>query len=244
VSGPGKLPEAATLGQALGYRGADELVDAALLFVVLLAEATIELADGASVSLVVNDRLATVAASNDLVRAMDADQYRLGEGPCVSAAASGTLVRTDSIATETRWPAFVAAASAHGISSVISTPIAVLDRPVGALNLCSRTAWAFDAPQARLAALLASHAAAMLTARDSEERSVAAISRTIQSVLIGRHSIALAQGILVARDGVTADEAHRRLRGLSRATNTGLTRTAEEIVRTAEPEPPDGPGAR
>ncbi len=81
----------------LGYRGTDELVDGALLFVAVLAETTIELADGASISLVVTDRLATVGASSDLVRAMDADQYRLGEGPCVSA---------------------------HGISSVISTPIA------------------------------------------------------------------------------------------------------------------------
>ena len=230
----GSVSEGDAIGQMLGHGTVNELVGAALLFVVALAEATIDLADGASVSLFLDDELTTVAASNDLVSSMDADQYRLGEGPCVSAATTGALVRTDSIADETRWPAFVARAARRGLGSVISTPIVVLDRAVGALNVCSRSAWAFEAPEERLAAVIAAQISAILTARASDERSVAEISRTVQLVLIGRRSIMLAQGILIERDGISADDAHSLLRGMSRATNTGLALTANEIVRSAE----------
>lgn len=222
--------EAAALGEVLAAGAVDELLHAALLLVVVVAAATVDLADGASVSLAVGGQLATVAASNDLVAGMDADQYLVGEGPCVSAATTGVLFRTDSIAKETRWPAFVPRAAERGIRAIISTPLTVLGRSVGALNICSRTAWAFASPRAGLATVLAAQASAILSARMREERDVAELSQTIQGALSTRRAVMLAQGVLMEREGISADEAHRVLRSLSRASTTGIARQAMGIV--------------
>lgn len=47
----------------------------------------------ASVSVLRGDTAETVAATNDLVVAVDADQYAAGEGPCLEAARTGQFVR-------------------------------------------------------------------------------------------------------------------------------------------------------
>ena len=55
-------------------------------------------ADGVSVTLERNGRLATVASSNDTVMRMDDHQYETGEGPCLSAAAEGHWFHIESLA--------------------------------------------------------------------------------------------------------------------------------------------------
>ncbi len=82
-------------------------IDAALRLVTLLAGATVEGADGVSVTLERNGRLSTVASTNDTVRLMDDHQYATGEGPCLAAAAQGHWFHSESLAEEDRWPAFV-----------------------------------------------------------------------------------------------------------------------------------------
>jgi anti-anti-sigma factor len=142
----------------------DDASAAALREVVDRAATTVGRADGASVTLNVRGNLATVAASDDVIAGMDADQYSLQEGPCVSAALSGEGFCIESMSSETRWPAFVARAYRRGINSVISTPLIVEGRPVGALNIYSRTSRAFALPQGQLAWQLATQVAAVLAA--------------------------------------------------------------------------------
>lgn len=142
---------------------------AALQEVVDLAATTVGSADGASVSLTVRDDLATIAASDDVVSGMDADQCSLREGPGVSAAIVGEGFCIESMSSETRWPAFVARAYQRGINAVISTPLIVEGRSVGALNIYSRTPRAFALPEGKLAWLFATRAAAVLGARSGAE---------------------------------------------------------------------------
>jgi anti-anti-sigma factor len=168
-AGAPRRPRAAALASGCASRGVDEVLEAALRVVVDLAATAVGLADGASLTLAVGDELATVVASNEVIAAMDADQYSLHEGPCVSAATVGEGFYIESMASEARWPAFASRAYQRGINSVISTPLILEGGPVGALNIYSRTSRAFAPPQGKLAWQLASQAAAVLEAHASEQ---------------------------------------------------------------------------
>jgi len=54
-------------------------------------------ADGAGLTLIQSDRADTVVASEPFVREIDDVQYGLGEGPCISAAEKGEVMRSGSI---------------------------------------------------------------------------------------------------------------------------------------------------
>ena len=147
-----------------------DVVDAALRLVVALARATVGGADGVSVSLRRHGRLATVAASNQTISDMDANQYATGEGPCVDASETGHWSHAESLGTEARWPAFTPRALALGINAILSSPLLRKDRPVGALNIYSRTGSAFSVKDRELAAVFASEASVMLIAPQSVSR--------------------------------------------------------------------------
>jgi hypothetical protein len=66
-----------------------DVVDGALRLIVELARISIRGADGVSVSLKRHGVLSTVAASDQTILAMDADQYSTGQGPCVDASVKG-----------------------------------------------------------------------------------------------------------------------------------------------------------
>ena len=174
----------------------NDAIDAALQRVVALVGATMEGADGVSVTLERNGRLATVASSNDTVMRMDDHQYETGEGPCLSAAAEGHWFHIESLAAETRWPAFVPLAMDEGIASILSTPLMTAERPLGALNIYSNTERAFAGHQQEVAALFASHASAILAdAGVSDEQ----MGKPLADALLARQTIARAQGALMAR---------------------------------------------
>jgi hypothetical protein len=90
------------------------------------------------VSLRHRGRLATVAASDQVILDMDAVQYATGEGPCMSASVEGHRLHAESLDTEARWPAFTPRASALGINAILSAPLIAHDKPIGALNIYSR----------------------------------------------------------------------------------------------------------
>lgn len=139
-----------------------DVVDGALRLVVALARATVEGADGVSVSLERHGRLTTVAATDQTVSDMDAAQYASGEGPCVSASAEGHRFHAESLDEENRWPTFIPQARELGINAIVSSPLTAQDRPVGALNIYSRTRAAFSEKEQKLAAIFATEASTIL----------------------------------------------------------------------------------
>jgi GAF domain-containing protein len=102
-------------------------------------------ADGAGLTLLQDDRADTVVASADFVRQIDAIQYRIGEGPCITAAAERRTVSSGSLGGEREWPRFGPRAGRLGVHSVMSLPLIGADDGVlGALNVYSHTKVAFD----------------------------------------------------------------------------------------------------
>jgi GAF domain-containing protein len=211
-----------------------DVLDAALRLVVALARVTVGGADGVSVCLRRQGALITVAASDETVNGMDRDQYATGEGPCVAAATQGHWFHVESLDAETRWPAFIPRARERGINSIISTPLLTQTRPVGALNIYSRRTGVFAAPELELSSLFAAQASDLLVSA-AVDTSVEELSRQLQDALRGRDIIAQARGVLMERNGITADAAYTQLRRSSRQTDTPVRRLAEDVTASTRP---------
>ena len=80
-------------------------------------------ADGAGLTMMERDRSDTIVASAPFVREIDAIQYGIGEGPCISAAKERTSMRSGSLGGERRWPRFGPRAGRLGVHSVLSLPL-------------------------------------------------------------------------------------------------------------------------
>jgi GAF domain-containing protein len=214
-------------------RSSNDVVDAALRLVTSLADATVDNADGVSVTLERHGRLMTVAASNDKVLTMDRHQYETGEGPCLDAKANGRWYYIESLDDETRWPTFVPLALSQGIHSILSSPLITSDRPQGALNIYSAEQRAFGKHEQELAALFADQASEILTtagAGTTDEES----NRRFAQALATRRTIHQAQGVIMARENLTTDEAISYLYRAARTAGATVLSYATDVVASAQ----------
>jgi anti-anti-sigma factor len=240
VARPGASGAAVVEGlvQLHALHAATDVVDGALRLVVALARATVGGADGASVSLRRDGRLATVAASDQTVMDIDTDQYAVGEGPCVDASVEGRWFVTESLDEEIRWPAFVPKAKELGINAILSTPLLSADQPVGALNLYFRNVGAFTPRDQELASVLAAEASTILTGAASG-MSAEALANRLGTALHTRAVIAQAQGVIMEQERISPEAAYRRLRIFSRTSNRPLLERAEDVVASTRLFPMD-----
>jgi anti-anti-sigma factor len=211
-----------------------DVVDGALSLVGELARALVEGADGVSVSLQRHGRLSTVAASDQTIMDMDADQYSTGEGPCVDASVLGRWFHAESLDMETRWPVFTPQARGLGIKAILSSPLTAFEEPVGALNIYSRRARAFDIKAQRAAAVFAKKASVILSDAGAGMRDTQMAFR-YQEALQSRKDITLATGVLMEREGGGEEEAFADLLRLSLSHGEPLRTHAVAVLRSAQP---------
>ncbi len=215
-------------GHALA-RSSTDVIDAALRLVTALAGATVDHADGVSVTLERHGQLMTVAATDDTVLTMDRHQYESGEGPCLAAKAEGRWFYAESLEDETRWPTFAPLALGAGIRSVLASPLITPDRPQGSLNIYSNTRQAFGTREQELAALFAEQASEILTTAGQEVTDEESNLR-FASALTARRTIHQAQGVLMARNDLSANEAIGSLFRQARTSLVTVLERASEIV--------------
>ena len=231
--GPEEQPDSRNDHQAAsttgGSRSSTDVVDAALRLVTALADATVDNADGVSVTLERHGHLMTVAASNDAVLTMDRHQYDTGQGPCLAAKAEGRWFYIESLAEETRWPKFVPLALEQGIHSILSSPLMTKERPQGALNIYSSKERAFGTHEQELAALFADQASEILTTADADLTEEQLKQRFVDA-LRSRQVIHQAQGILMARDDLTEDAATALMRRAARTADITVLDYAKRLV--------------
>ena len=170
-------------------------------------------------------RLSTQAATSQLAEQLDADQYELGQGPCVSAATVPAVISSGEVARDRRWPDWGPRAWTAGVASVLSLPLSAAGDHMGSLNLYS--------PQPRAFEGVVDHAVAYA---DSASVVLEAARRVsgLQRALDSRHTIGLAQGILMARFGLEVDASFDVLCRWSSHENVRLADLAAEIVRTRD----------
>jgi GAF domain-containing protein len=165
--------------------------------------------------------LATAAPTDDLVLRLDAEQYRLHEGPCYEAATHTDQVVSSDLAADERFPAYGRAAAAEGIASQIGIRLFDTPKSNGALNLYSREAGAFD-DGTSVNALFAHQAGqAIAYAQHIGNLEQAVRSRTV---------IGQAVGIVMERYSLNDEHAFAFLKRLSSHRNVKLRQVAEEII--------------
>ena len=206
-----------------------------------VVRAAVELVPGcdeASISVVFGRRKASSeAASGELPRVVDELQESLGQGPCLDAAYEQETVRVPDMASETRWPKFAPAALAAGAAGMLSFQLYVENENLGALNLYSRTAWAFDDQSEHVGLMFAAHAAVAYAAARKRDKLTRAVAT--------RELIGMAQGILMERHKLTSDQAFALLVRVSQHRNAKLREVADRLVLSghldipaSNPDPP------
>ena len=197
-----------------------------------LAVVTIEACDFAGIFLVRGGELETAAHTDPLAVEIDGLQQRFGEGPCLDAVVHGVTLYADELADDPRWSEFGPEAVGRGIRSVLAVPL-FGNGTLGALNLYARFPQAFGAvDRARgllLAALGGLAASAARTHEDEARR-----AENLQAALVTRELIGQAQGILIERERITADQAFGILRQASQHLNIKLREVAQNLVDTGE----------
>lgn len=160
-------------------------------------------------------------------------------GPKAEALDTVATVICADLSAEARWSTWTEhARDALAIAAALCIPLQATTRPVGVLALY------FDAPIAEVPAVLATAEAfathlalALDSATTIEHQTLALDTRT---------EIGQAQGILMARSGLTADAAFAYLQRLSQTSNRKLHVIAQEVLRhrgpisTTSPAPATG----
>jgi GAF domain-containing protein len=189
-------------------------------------------ADGAGLTLLEERRGDTIVATAAFVREVDAIQYGIGEGPCITAAAEGRTVRSGSLGGDRTWPRFGPRVGRLGVHSVLSLPLLTPDGVVGAMNVYAHPKDAFDDRAALIGELFAVPAAiAVQNAQVLAQTKY--LAAQLQAALTNRAVIDQALGIVMSRAGCTAEEAFDRLRTLSQTGNQKLIVVAHSIVDEA-----------
>jgi GAF domain-containing protein len=139
----------------------DDGLGQTLAVVIELSVATIPGCDSAGVTIRVDGKDMTAAASDDYTLEIDKIQYDTGEGPCVTALRLGEPLQIRAISEETRWPEFCRRAKEKGFGSGSSYPLK-MNGSTGALNLYSLHERAFDEASVELGAIFARQASTAL----------------------------------------------------------------------------------
>jgi len=187
----------------------------------------------ASVTIVRGGRASTVATSGALALELDQEQYRLGAGPCLSAATTGQPSEIPDTRTDQQWPDFASVAAEAGCDSMLSHPLPVREQVCGALNVYARELTTADQRTRGLLARLTAYAVVPVSNMYLYEAAVARAEH-LQSALDSRAVIDQAKGVLMERFRLTPDAAFQALTRVSMETNTKLRDVAVRFVATGE----------
>lgn len=201
-----------------------------------IAQEAIPGADSTGVTIDLGGQTYTAVHTDERTLRVDTEQYDVGDGPCLQAARTGSIVLVDSQEAAATWPEFAAAARAEGILSFLAAPLASADQTLGSLNLYGRARSAFDSLDAEILDLLTA-AVSRAIGDYARFRSARDVATGLQRALETRAPIEQAKGMLMAIHGIDADEAFSRLRRESQNSNVALRTVAIDLVHrlTASP---------
>ncbi|AZI57208.1 ANTAR domain-containing protein [Nakamurella antarctica] len=223
----------ATEVEALGQLPVDQMTLRDLLVqVATFAVRVIPGADGAGLTLSEAGLPDVIIKTTDFVEPIDTIQYGLGQGPCISAAAANTVMRSGSLRTDVRWPEFGPQAAALGVHSVLSLPLITDGKSLGAMNVYAHAPDSFDARAEMLgmsfavpAAVTVRHAQILAQALRSAEH--------LQTAADAHACVAQAVGILRKRHRLSSEEGHSELARLAASASVELVDAARTVVEDA-----------
>ena len=189
-------------------------------------------AEGAGLTMLDDDRAQTVVASAEFVHAVDNVQYGLGEGPCLMAVQTRRTQTSGSLGGDARWPRFGPRVGRMGVHSVLSLPLLLPDRVVGAMNVYAHAKNAFGPDAIRIGELFARPAAVSVHNAQVLAQSQR-LAAQLGDALVSRAVIDQALGVLMSRTGASAEEAFERLRTMSQSQHIKVAEVSRILVDEA-----------
>jgi GAF domain-containing protein len=187
--------------------------------------------DAATVTARQEKDMATIAATDQRLVALDDAQYETGEGPCLAVLDPHEPIPLDDASgSDDRWQHFARTAEHLGIHSSLSMHLPVDSEGLAAsLNLYSHTRMALSEDEIARAVPFAEQLAAAIQSVDAH-RSTAKLARNMAEAMRSRAVIEQAKGMLMAEEHIDADAAFQMLARLSQHANVKLREVAERIV--------------
>lgn len=183
-------------------------------------------ADDASIALVCDGELQTVAAAGDTAVAADDIQRALGYGPSQQVLTDGRTQRIADLLTDPCWAEFGVRAADVGVRAVLACPLPMPRKRPGVLSLYAGKAAAFDAAAELVVPVFAARAAIAAAYADK----VTNLHRAIES----RQVIGQAVGILMERHRLPPKKAFDALVTASQESHVKLRDVAERVTETGE----------
>ena len=196
-----------------------------------LAVETIDGCDFASIFVIDTNSAATPVGTDSVAAGVDVVQHQAGEGPGLDAINQGGTVYAEDLADDPRWVSFGPDAAKAGVRSALALRLSDDASRGAALILYAHYPRAFGALDRAKGVILAAMAGLALTAAEAHEDE---IRDTIQGALATREMIGQAQGILMEREHITADQAYEILRRASQHLNTRIRDVAQALVDTGQ----------
>lgn len=212
---------------------AEETLSSVLSKLVELTKQVMQSADEVSLTLVRKGRAETAAYTSELAMQADERQYGLDTGPCLDAARGGQLLHISDMRSERRWPVYAPQAVQAGVLSSLSIPLPIQEDLIGALNIYSRAADAFDARDIAAGEAFAAYAAIAVGNADTFA-STAETADHLRAAMVSRATIEQAKGIVMAQGGISPDEAFGMLVSASQRENRKLRDVAKDVVERAQ----------
>jgi GAF domain-containing protein len=170
----------------------------------------------------------TPAFTDEIGKRADLFQYELEQGPCLDTVDAGRSYVANDLENEPRWPAWAPRAASLGFRSITSVRLVTPTSTSAALNLYSMRRHAFDAEDVGIAHMYGAQASMALSAAHRIDH--------LRTALDTRHTIGVAQGMLMARFGLDTDRAFEVLRRFSQENNLKLRDVARSIAQGGHPD--------
>jgi GAF domain-containing protein len=211
----------------------DFLTDMAAIIATRLSHRGNQISCG--ITVIRHKRPTTVASSDSRARSLDELQNSFGDGPCLTALRTNTMVHVPDLEADLRWPKYSIAAGRAEIGSILALPMHVRTPAQAVVNLYSpaKHGFAHDAVHAAesltgtaaKALDLALNIAQLRDARD--DLSAALKSRTVIDTAIGA---------IIAQNRCSRDAAFQILVKTSSHRNIKLRELAADIVSSISGE--------
>jgi GAF domain-containing protein len=187
----------------------------------------------AGISMTIDGKLGTYVFSDPEVIEIDYAQYESGEGPCVDAFRTGTVVLVESTIDAGPYPAFRNIAARHGVHSALAAPMTTGGDTIGALNLFAARERGFDEKAIADASAFAAQAAFVL-ANSKAYWDARNLSEHLTVAMASRAEIEQAKGIIMGATGIDPNQAFETLKQQSQHENIKLKDLASEIVQRSQ----------
>ncbi|MGB3409837.1 MAG: GAF and ANTAR domain-containing protein [Microthrixaceae bacterium] len=191
-----------------------------------LAVNTIDGCDACTVSVIVEGRPTTAAATDRVVVQMDLVQYEYDQGPCLDSARTGEVVSVEFVPSDERYPHLASAAHVAEFTAVVSVPV-LLEGAEASVNLYSRARGGFTDDPSVAGRVVAAQVALALQ-RSSLLGEAGQLADELQQEGDRRTRIGQAQGMLAALYHCSMEQAQSLMDQASQDEG----RSADEVART------------